>query len=455
MPALFKLGKDLYLKPKLCLGVNLMLADPKIQLLQQAQTAQAAGDWTGVIQCLQQLASAEIGQETSQVLDLALEALIEGDFSQRWDVAKMFPRLGVKAGIDIHNIISPLIEIVKSDEDEELRWYAARILGEFNQPSAIAALVNLLKSSDHDELTSMAASALGQIGNPAVAALSELLAAEDTRLIAVKSLAHIRRSETIAPLLTVVKDPDANIRAISIEALGSFHSSEIPQVLLEALDDFAAPVRKEAVTGLGFRTDLREELDLVNCLVPLLYDFNLDVCCSAATSLGRLGSEVAAEAIDAVISSPAPINLQLECIRALGRIETPLCLQYLRSYLNAHSSLALQQEIVKVLGQIEAKELKVIAGDILIETLQLLELSTSIKSAIALSLGRLGEIKAVEPLIELLATTDTGVRLHAIASLQQLAPVQAYQQLQQLNNDSGVKKLELTQGIEFALKEWQ
>ncbi len=449
MPALFKLGKDLYLKPKLCLGVNLMLADPKIQLLQQAQTAQAAGDWTGVIQCLQQLASAEIDQETSQVLDLALEALTEGDFSQRWDVAKVFPRLGARAGIDIHNIIAPLIEIVKADEDEELRWYAARILGEFNQPSAIAALVNLLKSSDNDELTSMAASALGQIGNPAVAALSELLADETTRLIAVKSLAHIRRSEIIAPLLTVVKDPDANIRATSIEALSSFHNCEIPPVLLDALDDVAAPVRKEAVTGLGFRSDLRAELDLVNKLIPRLYDFNLDVCCTAVTTLGRLGSDRAAEAIDALLHSPTPIILQLECIRALGRLETPLCLQYLCSSLNEPSAPVLQQEIIKVLGQVET--LKAIAGDILLEALPL---SSSLTSAIALSLGRLGETKAVEPLIKLLANPDTGVRLHAIASLQQLAPVQTYQHLQQLNNDSSITP-ELKQGIEFALSEWQ
>ncbi len=425
-----------------------MLADIKTQLLQQAQAAQEVGNWTEVIQCLQQLALVDIEPEISQVIDLALAVLHEGDFHQRWDIAKVFPRLGAK----IDRLIAPLIEIVQSDEDEELRWYAARILGEFNQPRAILALVDLLKSSDNDELTSMAASALGQIGNPAVAALSELLVDEDTRLIAVQSLSHIRRSEIIAPLLTVVKDPDAKIRATSIEALGSFHNAEIPPVLLEALEDIAAPVRKEAVTGLGFRSDLREELDLVSRLIPRLYDFNIDVCCTAAMALGRLGSEVAAEAINTVLNSPpTPINLQLECIRALGRLETPLCLQYLRSCLNEHSAAALQQEIVKVLGQVE--ESKASAGEILIETLQL-DLSNNIKSAIALSLGRLGEIKAIDSLINLLATPDTGVRLHAIASLQQLAPLQAYQQLQQLNNDSEITA-ELKQGIEFALKEWQ
>ncbi len=421
-----------------------MLSDIKTQLLQQAQAAQEVGNWTVVIQCLQQLALVDIEPETSQVLDLALTVLHEGDFHQRWDIAKVFPRLGVK----IDCLIAPIIEIVTSEEDDELRWYAARILGEFNQPQAIAALVELLKSSDNDELTSIAASALGQIGNPAVAALSELLIEEDTRLLAVQSLSYIRRSQIIAPLLTVVKDPNAQIRATAIEALGSFHNAEIGPILIEATDDIAASVRKEAVTGLGFRSDVREELDLVNKLIPRLYDFNIDVCCHAAISLGRLGSEAASVALNTVLNSPhTPINLQLECIRALGRIETPLCLQYLRSCLNEHYSPALGPEVVKVLGQVQ--NLKVIAADILIESLQL---SNSLKSAIALSLGRLGELKAIDPLINLLAIPDTGVRLHAIASLQQLAP--AYQQLQQLNNDLSITP-ELKQGIEFALKEWQ
>ncbi len=421
-----------------------MLSDSKTQLLQQAQAAQKTGNWTEVIQCLQQLALVDIEPEISQVIDLALEVLLEGDFQQRWDVAKVYPRLKV----EIERLIAPIIEIIQTDEDEELRWYAARILGEFNQSSAIATLVNLLKSAENDELTSIAASALGQIGNPAVAALSELLVEEDTRLLAVQSLAYIRRSQIITPLLTVVKDPDPKIRSTAIEALGSFHHPEIPPILIAALDDIAPSVRKEAVTGLGFRADVGEELDLVNKLIPRLYDFNIDVCCTAAAALGRLGSEEAADGINKVLNSPhTPLNLQLECVRALGRIETPISLQYLHSCLNEHFSPVLQQEIVKVLGQVE--KLKGIASDILIEALHL---SNSVKSAIALSLGRLGETKAIDPLINLLAIPDTAVRLHAIASLQQLAP--AYQHLQQLYNDSGITP-ELKQGIEFALKEWQ
>ena len=85
-----------------------------------------------------------------------------------------------------------------------MKNYAGTLLGswaEFNHPVVIAALVEILKTDESEELSAMAATALGNIGSPAVASLTDLLTHEDTRLLAVRSLCHIRRSETIAPLL--------------------------------------------------------------------------------------------------------------------------------------------------------------------------------------------------------------------------------------------------------------
>jgi HEAT repeat protein len=91
----------------------------------------------------------------------------------------------------------------------------------------------------------------------------------------------------------------------------------IPPVLLNALNDPAAVVRKEAVIGLGLRTDLGEELDLLARLKPLLYDFNWDVCQQAAIALGRLGTDEAADALFNVLKSPAtPVPLQIDFVRA-------------------------------------------------------------------------------------------------------------------------------------------
>ncbi|ODG97662.1 PBS lyase [Nostoc sp. KVJ20] len=426
------------------------------QLLVQAQTAYDAADWSLLIQYLQQLILGansehpEIVKNREYLLKLALSMLEMGDFQQRWEISKVLTHLGNVA-------IPPLIEILEDeDTEEELRWYAARTLGEFQHPDAIAPLIELLKTDEDEELKAIAATALGQMGTVAIAALSELLLDEDTRLFAVRSLSCIPQPETIIPLLSVVQDPQPAIRAAAIEALSSFHDERVLPVLLNALDDIAATVRRAAVLGLGFRPDLREALDLVTKLQPKLYDFNIDVCCAAAVSLSRMGSDNATKHLfDLLISPHTPIKLQLETIRALSWVGTPSSLEYLQTAFNQTTSETLCQEIVTVLGRVQ-KPQTTQAAEILLQILQSQHPATkivNIKSAIALSLGQLGEMQAIEPLISLLADSNASVRLHAIAALKNLDGEAVYQQLQQLANNDAITP-DLKQGIAIALAEW-
>ncbi|MEH2194378.1 MAG: HEAT repeat domain-containing protein [Nostoc sp.] len=414
------------------------------QLLVQAQTAYNAADWSSLIQYLQQLIlgtdseDPEIVKNREYLLKLALSILEMGDFQQRWEITKVLTHLGNIA-------IPPLIDILEDeDAEEELRWYAARTLGQFQQPEAIAPLVELLKTDEDEELKAIAATALGQMGTVAIAALSELLKQEDTRLLAVRSLSCIPQTETITPLLSVVQDSQATIRTAAIEALTSFHDERVPPILLNTLDDIAATVRRAAVIGLGFRPDLREALDLVTRLQAKLYDFNLDVCCAAAVSLSRMGCDEAAKHLfDLLISPQTPIKLQLETIRALSWIETPSSLEYLQTAFNQSTSETLWQEIVTVLGRVQ-KPQTTQGTEILLQILLTQHPATeivSVKSAIALSLGQLGEIQAIEPLISLLADSNASVRLHAIAALKNLA-------------NNAALTTDLQQGIAIALAEW-
>ena len=431
------------------------------QLLVQAQAASDAGDWSLLTQYLQQLILTvdsnhpEIVKHREYLLELALSILEMGDFQQRWDIAKVLRQLGNIA-------ILPLIDILEDeDAEEDLRWYAVRTLGEFQHPDAIVSLVELLKSSENQELKAMAASALGQMGTLAITALTQLLAEDETKLLAVRSLAYIRTQETITPLLTVVEDAQAVVRSATLEALSSFHDQRVPPVLLNALDDLAAPVRRAAVQGLGFRPDLSTELDLVARLQPRLCDFNLEVCCAAAIALSRMGTEEAAQHLFQVLISPnTPLKLQLEIIRALVWVETLSGLKYLQELLEHTTSEMLWQEMITVLGQVQQPQLMTPAAEILLDILQSQHLVTvgnpwgaRIKSAIALGLGQLGNNQAVEPLILLLADTNPIVRLNAIAALKKLDAEAAYQRLQQLAHNSTLTP-DLQQGIAIALAEW-
>lgn len=397
-----------------------------MDFLAKAEIVAEQENWSLLNQCLQHLLQSKtLGVANDrQVLNWALEILHCGDFQDRWDVAKIFPSLGKPA-------IAPLIDILQDeDADEELRWFAVRILGEFHDSAVISALVDLLKTSDNEELSAMATTALANQGKSAITALVDLLTQEEWRLLAVRGLAHIRTKETITPLLSVVNDSQVLVRAMAIEALGSFHDPLVLPVLLGALKDVAASVRKEAVIALGVRNDLKDRLNLVKVLKPLLWDFNLDVCQQAAIALGRLGTDEAAEALFSLWESAVtPLPLQLQAIRALGWVETPQAIAYLKQiflhdFANANQQidgqLLIWQEVITVLGQVQKNNLISIATQVLIDLLNSSHPAINlaeIRKKIAISLGLLADPQAVVCLQNLLSDRDSVVQLHAIAAL--------------------------------------
>ena len=397
-----------------------------MDFLATATIAAAQENWSLLNQCLQHLLQSKslVTGNHQQILNWALEILTWGDFQDRWDVAKLFPSLGKQA-------IAPLINILQDEEaEEEFRWFAARILGEFNESEVISALVDLLKTAKSEELTAIATTALANQGKNAITALTDLLNQEEWRLLAVRGLAHIRTKETITPLLSVVHDSNVLIRVMAIEALGSFHDPLIVPVLLAALKDVAASVRKEAVIALGVRNDLKDQLNLVKVLKPLLWDFNLEVCQQTAIALGRLGTDEAANALFSLWESKVtPLPLQLQAIRALGWVETPQAIAYLKQifqqdFANSARQLDYQlliwQEVITVLGQVQAANLIPVATQVLIELLNSSHPAMNfaeIRQKLANSLGLLADPQAVDCLQSLLSDRDAVVQLHAIAAL--------------------------------------
>ncbi|MDJ0689726.1 MAG: HEAT repeat domain-containing protein [Xenococcaceae cyanobacterium MO_188.B32] len=348
---------------------------------------------------------------------LALSVLFYGDFQQRWEIAKIIPRLGKK-------VIHPLIALLEDEEvDIEVRWFISRILGQFNEPAIVIALVKLLQQTEQEELALVAAQTLANIGTAAVDALSKLLVEEEYRLLSVRALAHIRSVETINPLLTVVDDPQPEIRAVAIETLGSFRDERIIPILLQALKDTEAKVRKEAVIALGFRLDIATKLNLVEKIEPLLYDLNLEVCCQAAISLGRIGNEQSMNALFKVLKSPlTPLNLKLGIVRALSWKSSELALNYLQQALLIEEE-EICQEIIAVLGRLTENKLKARATHILVDFWHSAKGKISkpiLKQNLAMAFSILGQKEAIVSLRQLSEDSEESVRLHAIAALRKL-----------------------------------
>ncbi len=388
--------------------------------LTPAIAAAQRGRWSEVIDCLQILPIESSAQDVQadvwkQILDLAIQVLIDGDFEEQWAIAKIIPKLGEIA-------IQPLLNIVNDPEvDLEDRWFAARILGGFQQPQVVTSLVHVIQQGEDSELVAMATSALAQIGTPAIAALGDLLDTPD-RYLAVKALAQIRHSQTIEPLLSVSDDDDPQLRTLVVEALGSFHDPRIPPILLTKLTDLAASVRQAAVAALSLRQDLATELDLVQHLRPLLFDLNLAVCSAAALGLARFPDPTVVDILTQVlVAQQTPAALKSSLILALGWIGSPAAIDSLAAIL-PQAPIETARVVISSISKTEHD--RIYASQALIAYFRQGEpepYPAEIRQEIAAALGNLGNIDAVSDLVQLLADPDERVRLYAVAAISKLS----------------------------------
>ncbi|NJO95253.1 MAG: HEAT repeat domain-containing protein [Hyellaceae cyanobacterium CSU_1_1] len=395
-------------------------------ILEQGLKAAQQQNWLEVSNQLKQLPQSKSDYHSNQflvnsadwqtVFDVALEMLIKADFQHKWEITKLFPLLGDK-------IIIPLSALALDETVEaEVRWFICQILGNFAEQSVVLTLVQLLQQSTDHELITIAGKTLVKIGDRAIDALVELLSQPKYRLLATKALSYIRTVSTITPLLAITTYEDAELRAIAINALGSFHDRRVPPVLITALQDPASTVRKEAAIALGFRPDLCQEINLVEHLQPLLYDLNLEVCSQAAISLGRMQQPTANAVLFEVLqANTTPMSLKLDLVKALGWSQLSSGIVYLEQALSNPSELIVQ-EIILVLGRISTPELKHQSVQVLINLWQLRQsLPVSSRQTLATSLGELRDRSAIPVLQELAQDSDRKVQLHVLAALKKLA----------------------------------
>jgi HEAT repeat protein len=214
--------------------------------------------------------------------DATVAALCSGDFHDRWDRLRQIADLGEAA-------LEDLIAILQDDKrDWEARWFAARALGNLPHAPVIAALIDTFASTTDDDLRQAVAAALSQIGPAAIATLGAQLAQPALRPVAVQALARIQHPDTIPPLLTVMDDPRATVRATAIDALSAYGDPVTLPVIEQSLGDPAALVRLSAIRGLvGLRSHLGGDR-LVVAISPLLADADGQVAQQAIYALGRV-----------------------------------------------------------------------------------------------------------------------------------------------------------------------
>ncbi len=344
------------------------------------------------------------------------QSFVQGSFAVRWQTFQALPKYG-------DEFIQPLVELLSSS-DSELRWFAAKALGEFDSPKTRQVLAGLLSSPDA-ELRDVAMQALVRSGDHALDVLISRLA--DARLPVVQTLSQIYSDGTIAPLLQVLDDDDSQIRAIALGALANYPQPILAEVLVRHLQDPAAIVRCEACLGLGLmaaRYDPAAELlDMVSLLAPALGDCDQNVRRQAIVALGRVGTVAAIDLLGKVLlEADTPESLQIEAARQLAWQEQPDSLDYLKTALT-QATTPVTLEIIQLLGRIEEPNLQRAIVEILTELFansQTRLQQPELRKSLAVTLGQLGHPTAQKLLIALANDQDPIVQIHGQYALQQL-----------------------------------
>jgi HEAT repeat protein len=388
------------------------------------QQAADRGDWEAVSTGLLELDPSVDG---AKILAWSLRVLTQGDFADSWQVAKVLPKLGDLA-------VPALLDLLQDPELEAAtHWCVGKILGESPSELVVTGVIELLNQEPPAEMVEILVRVLTDLGTSAIQQLTKLLAAPHQRKSVVRALGHIRHSQTIEPLISVVNDPDTQIRQVAIEALGSFHDRRVPPILIAALADPDGQVRRLAAINLGMRPDLASEMQLVDRLAPLLQDLDLPVSLAVAAVLGRMGTAAAAIALgDCYQQNTCPIDLRQQIVYAWGSIDLPITLDCLRQVLWSADD---QTAVVAVRSLDRLKSQQPAVAQLLSEYIQNPATSSNsprLRQEITAVLGNMPNLLGVEGTVRLFADADERVRWQAnyclqrggnqvIAKLQQLA----------------------------------
>jgi HEAT repeat protein len=230
-----------------------------------------------------------------------------------------------------------------SDSLSEVRYAAARILGEIGDSSASSALIRALEDEDPD-LIALAACALGKIRSlGALDPLLKLIGHPNPRLgqTALDALCLMRHPDHALHMLSLIESEDPRRRASGVEGLACLieealsASGSLPenisQAIRKAARDPDARVRRVAIEPLAALAEAQDDLERAakdgdpgvrqavayslalkapDIALPILHEFLHDsdpwVRRRACLSLGRQGRQASLEPLAELVHDPLP-----------------------------------------------------------------------------------------------------------------------------------------------------
>lgn len=330
-------------------------------------------------------------QSTSEQ-EKKIAALIGNLGTRHWDkAAEELVEIGEAA-------IVPLIETVNASSGRPSE-NAVIVLARIGTPKAIEAVIGSLKNPEfHHRVRAYAAMALGDTGSEEfIVPLIEVLQSDShwwVRNFAVGALGKIGSERAVDPLIEAMNDVNQYVRRAAVSILGELKPDKAVLPLIEALSDEDWQIRLQVPDILVSCGQRIEE--------PLLEALKHDdkwVKRGAAQVLGRLGSEKALFPLMSLLEDQERM-VSDEAAVALSRINSLRAVEPLLDLLK-HNACRVREEAAWVLGEMKSQE----AVQSLIHALD--DEDTGWMAAV--SLGKIGDKRAVGPLKKKMADISTRV----------------------------------------------
>lgn len=323
----------------------------------------------------------------------------------------------------------------------EIRRPAIQKLGEIKDIRAVRLLAARLFSDGIGAyiVEREAREALKQIGNADVSLLIYALKDSDLRArrAAAQVLGDLKDARAVEPLTAALKDPDEDVRKSAAEALGKIKVAEVKlltevEPLIVALKDSDEDVRKSAIETLGKIGDARA----VEPLIAALKDSSWGVRKAVAKVLGQIGD---ARAVESLVEA---LNDEIEYVReSAGK-----ALQSLGWKPKDKTQQAL------LLVALEEWEKAAILGTEAVEPLLTV---LRYEEGAANALGRIGDARAVEPLIAAFKNSHSpSLRIAAAKALVRIGDARAvelFAEVLEVSRFSGGRETERERSSNYKL----
>ena len=276
----------------------------------------------------------------------------------------------------------------------KVRQEAAKALGDIGDPSAIEPLITALKDEDK-YVRIKAAEALGKIGTPyAIEPLITALKDEDKYVRGEVAEALVKIGKPVVePLINVLRNEDSGVQWGAAEALVKIGKPAV-EPLINVLRNEDSGVQWRAAEALG---EIGDTL-AINPLINVLRNNNSYVQESAAEALDKLGWKPKDD-IEKAIYFIAKKRWD-ECVELDKPAVEPLIVT-----LKENKHRAIRKKSAEALGKIgDTRAIKPLIN-------ALMDKQSDVQRFAAEALGKIGDTRAIKPLIN--ALRDSNVRLTA------------------------------------------